>query len=175
MLSTVADVFFYVTLSGGVFANSATACLQLLEQTDFAPMRLYHKLRFFQYASDENLPHMKGATDEVNSHFSVVKVFSVLYTACNILQSALTSPGLYSTFIWYAMRYLPLKLSPDYDPVTLWKKREVLERYRLRTVKNWKDKTMRRCRGETTSYPWTAAHPFVPLYVPNPNLGGLAF
>lgn len=66
---------------------------------------------------------------------------------------------LYSKFTWYGMRFLPIKYSPTYDPVTLWKRSEVLERYRLRKEKNWREKKKRATQGHSLSYPWTAAHP----------------
>ncbi|RCN53341.1 hypothetical protein ANCCAN_00404 [Ancylostoma caninum] len=94
----------------------------------------------------------------MNFYFSLAKVFSTLYTICNALQSAMTT-SLYSTCMWYAMRFLPYKYAPAYDPVTLWKRWEVLERYKSRKKECWKVNTMRGSHGHVRSYPWTAAHP----------------
>ncbi|EYC05943.1 hypothetical protein Y032_0079g1269 [Ancylostoma ceylanicum] len=97
---------------------------------------------------------------------NLAKVFSMLYTMCNALQSVLTTTSLYSTCTWYAMRFLPCKYSPAYDPVTLWKRSEVLERYRLRKNGTWKLRTMTVSQGPARNYPWTAAHPdYVPILV----------
>ncbi|KAL6739840.1 hypothetical protein Aduo_013245 [Ancylostoma duodenale] len=96
---------------------------------------------------------------------SLAKVFSILYTICNALQSVLTS-GLYSTYIWYAMRFLPCKYAPAYDPVTLWTRWEVLERYRSRKKKSCRFKTMEKSHGNGRSYPLTAGDPdYVPILV----------
>ncbi|EYB91456.1 hypothetical protein Y032_0205g1908 [Ancylostoma ceylanicum] len=62
---------------------------------------------------------------------SIAVVVSTAYTACKIMQSILTTPYLYSTMIWKAMRFLPESLSPDFDPETLWSRAEVLEWYRM--------------------------------------------
>ncbi|KAL6739838.1 hypothetical protein Aduo_013243 [Ancylostoma duodenale] len=122
-------------------------CYRNVPFTAFGPWLLYGTWLTLIVSSD-------WVTDSALKNLA--RAFSVLYATCNTLQSIMTSPGLYSTFMRYSMRFLPHKCSPAYDPVTLWKKWEVLERYKLRKEKNWRNKTT----------PWTTAHPaYVPMLI----------
>lgn len=58
------------------------------------------------------------------------------------------------------MRKLPKRMSPVRDPVTMWTRDEVLERYQLRKDKEWKKMGLNK-RGKSDChrrcYPWTPA------------------
>ncbi|EYC22495.1 hypothetical protein Y032_0017g3387 [Ancylostoma ceylanicum] len=103
-----------------------------------------------------------ASCDWVTSTFlnGVLLVLSVLKNLCGIIQSVFTTPPLYSSLIWTAMRTLPERISPARDPVTMWSREEVLERYRIRKDKEWKKRAVhkkleRDYHGDI--YPWTSA------------------
>ncbi|KHJ96663.1 hypothetical protein OESDEN_03375, partial [Oesophagostomum dentatum] len=54
-------------------------------------------------------------------------IMSSSYSICNILQSLFTTPHLYSTMTWVAMRLLPKNISPTFDAETMWSRGEVLQ------------------------------------------------
>ncbi|KAK6758566.1 hypothetical protein RB195_016035 [Necator americanus] len=79
-------------------------------------------------------------------------IIPLIYAACNILQSVVTTPTIYSAAIQLAMRAMPESISPECDPVTMWTKREVLERSKIR-------KSGGKVEGlqNNAMYPWTPA------------------
>ncbi|KAL6726103.1 hypothetical protein Aduo_008110 [Ancylostoma duodenale] len=63
--------------------------------------------------------------------------------------------------MWLAMRMLPKMMSPARDPVTMWTREEVLERYQIRKDKEWKKKAVNEKRErycDVMHYPWTPAY-----------------
>ncbi|EYC22475.1 hypothetical protein Y032_0017g3375 [Ancylostoma ceylanicum] len=100
------------------------------------------------------------ATASRSSLSRVLLVLSALKNLCSILQSVFTTPSLHSSLIRTAMRTLPERISPARDPVTMWSREEVLERYRIRKDKGWEKRAVHRklerdYQGDI--YPWTSA------------------
>ncbi|KAL6739908.1 hypothetical protein Aduo_013306 [Ancylostoma duodenale] len=77
---------------------------------------------------------------------NIAVVLSAAYGACKILQSIFTTPYLYSTLVWNAMRFLPERLSPDFDAETMWSRAEVLKWYRVRNQETQEKGKCRACK-----------------------------
>ncbi|KAL6744386.1 hypothetical protein Aduo_017326 [Ancylostoma duodenale] len=93
-------------------------------------------------------------------------MFSCLRSLCSILHSAFTAPTMYSKLVWLAMRMLPDRMSPVFDPMTMWTREEVLEKYERKTKKESMSSHKKgefTCREEC--YPWNPAFEhYLPIY-----------
>ncbi|KAK6750373.1 hypothetical protein RB195_002384 [Necator americanus] len=103
-----------------------------------------------------------------DSKYRLAVIFSAAFSGLTFMQSFLTNPQMYSRFTWYAMRILPSTYSPNVDPVSLWTREEVLERYGLRK-EGVRGRTLPRADGmELHTYPWTPVHTeYVPILMRN--------
>ncbi|KAK6057101.1 hypothetical protein COOONC_05385 [Cooperia oncophora] len=58
--------------------------------------------------------------------------FAFSWATCSFLQTVVTTPKQYSTLMWYAMKILPARCSPKFDPVTMFTREEICEAFRQR-------------------------------------------
>ncbi|CAJ0600979.1 unnamed protein product [Cylicocyclus nassatus] len=83
-------------------------------------------------------------------------VFSVVYSAANILQSFITNPSMYSRLVSYAMMMLPNGCSPMEDPVMMYMRSEVL---RQRKKPKESRRQLAQLQQEMNIYTWTPGYP----------------
>ncbi|CAJ0600975.1 unnamed protein product [Cylicocyclus nassatus] len=85
-------------------------------------------------------------------------VFSVAYSAANILQSFITNPSMYSRLVSYAMIMLPNGCSPMEDPVMMYKRSEVLKQ---RKKPKESRRQLAQLPQEMNTYTWKPGYPAV--------------